>query len=98
MYKKLYLSLTSDNMCRQGRVLNTLSGLSLSSVLLPPLSARHYGLNAAHHSQLSDSAAKAICDWPLETIEINWNQVCDEAKLSRVRRNVLWKRQLFEPV
>ena len=54
-------------------------------------------LDAAHNFQLSENAARAICERQRETIEANWDRVCDEAKLGQVDRNVLWRRQFLNP-
>lgn len=52
-------------------------------------------LDAAPHFQLSESEAKAIFEKQREAIEANWDKVCDEAGLSVVDRNFLWKRQFL---
>ncbi|MCZ8344762.1 MAG: hypothetical protein O9301_17135 [Leptospira sp.] len=33
----------------------------------------------------------------IHTIEKKWKSVCDEAELSQVDRNLLWKRQFLNP-
>lgn len=52
-------------------------------------------LDAAPHFQLSESEAKAIFEKQRETIESNWDKVCDEANLSEVDRKLFWKRQFL---
>ncbi len=54
-------------------------------------------LEAARHFQLSKSEAKVIFDRQREAIEVNWDKVCDEAKLSAVDRKLFWKRQFLNP-
>jgi serine/threonine-protein kinase HipA len=52
-------------------------------------------LHAASHFQLSESKARTIFERQIEAIEAHWKQVCDEADLSTVERNLLWKRQFL---
>lgn len=52
---------------------------------------------AAPHFLLSEDKAKAIFDRQREAIEAHWETVCDEARLSAVDRNLLWKRQFLNP-
>jgi Uncharacterized protein related to capsule biosynthesis enzymes len=54
-------------------------------------------LNAASHFLLTQADAKVIFDKQREAIERNWEQACDEANLSAVDRQLLWKRQFLNP-
>lgn len=54
-------------------------------------------LNTAPHFLLTQADAKAIFDKQREAIESNWEQACDEANLSAVDRQLLWKRQFLNP-
>ena len=54
-------------------------------------------LDAAPHFQLSESKAKTIFDKQREAIELNWDKVCDEARLNEVDRAVFWRRQFLNP-
>ncbi len=46
---------------------------------------------------LNDDEANDIFDNMIEIIEQNWNDVCDEAELSRDERKLLWGRQFLNP-
>jgi serine/threonine-protein kinase HipA len=54
-------------------------------------------LNTAPHFLLTQADAKVIFDKQREAIERNWEQACDEANLSAVDRQLLWKRQFLNP-
>lgn len=54
-------------------------------------------LEAVPHFLLSESEAKTIFSKQLDAIEANWEQVCDEAELSAVDKNLFWKRQFLNP-
>ncbi|MBS3955834.1 MAG: type II toxin-antitoxin system HipA family toxin [Methylomicrobium sp.] len=54
-------------------------------------------LAAAPSFQLSEDEAKAIIDRQHEAIEVNWDNVCDEATLSEIDRKLFWKRQFLNP-
>ncbi|MCF6300889.1 MAG: HipA domain-containing protein, partial [Proteobacteria bacterium] len=54
-------------------------------------------LDAAHYFLLSKGEAKTIVNAQTEAIEINWNVVCDEAKLNETDRKLLWRRQFLNP-
>ncbi len=54
-------------------------------------------LEACHHFQLTANDAKAIFDTQREEIESHWENVCDEAGLSTVDRNLFWRRQFLNP-
>ena len=51
----------------------------------------------AHNFLLSLSQAKEIIEDMTESIRRNWNDVCDEAELSKVDKNALWGRQFINP-
>ncbi len=61
------------------------------------LSNLHSCLKASSQFLLSESKAKAIFNRMRDAIENNWTNICDEAKLSIVERNLLWKRQFLNP-
>jgi serine/threonine-protein kinase HipA len=61
------------------------------------LSNLHSCLKASSQFLLSESKAKAIFKKIGDAIEDNWINICDEAKLSLVDRNLLWKRQFLNP-
>ncbi len=52
---------------------------------------------AAHNFLLSDNEACGIIDRVETAIRDNWDGVCEEAQLSPVDRNVLWRRQFLNP-
>lgn len=54
-------------------------------------------LDASHHFLLSKNEAQAIFEKQRETIENNWDNVCDEAGLSTVDRRLFWQRQFLNP-
>ena len=54
-------------------------------------------LKAAHHFLVSKNEAKEIVEHQREIIEKNWFSICDEAKLTKVDRNILWERQFLNP-
>lgn len=46
---------------------------------------------------LSKQKATEIVKHQIHTIERKWKKICDEAELSEVDRNLLWKRQFLNP-
>lgn len=54
-------------------------------------------LEAAHIFLLSKDDVLAIFDEQKQKIESSWNDVCDEAALSQVDRNLLWGIQFLNP-
>ena len=52
---------------------------------------------AAHHFLLSNNEACGITDRVETAIRDNWDGVCEEAQLSPVERNMLWRRQFLNP-
>ncbi|MCW7509731.1 HipA domain-containing protein [Leptospira levettii] len=54
-------------------------------------------LNARSQFLLSKARAMEIVKHQIQTIEKKWKSVCDEAELSQVDRNLLWKRQFLNP-
>ena len=54
-------------------------------------------LEAAHNFLLSENDARTIFDNLTETIEGQWDAVCDKAELSEVDRKMLWGRQFLNP-
>lgn len=54
-------------------------------------------VEAANLFLLSDEDAYAIFAHLIETIENNWNAVCEEAELSEVDKKFFWGRQFLNP-
>ena len=54
-------------------------------------------LKAAHNFLLSENDARMIFGNLTETIEGQWDAVCDKAELSEVDRKMLWGRQFLNP-
>ena len=54
-------------------------------------------LEASHHFLLARGEAQNICEHIIQVIETHWNSVCDEAELSTMGRNLLWRRQFLNP-
>ncbi len=54
-------------------------------------------LEASHHFLLSKGEAQSICEHIIQVIETHWNGVCDDAELSKMGRNLLWRRQFLNP-
>jgi serine/threonine-protein kinase HipA len=54
-------------------------------------------LEAAPQYRLSQKVATELIEQQLVTIRDHWPNVCDEAALSEVERNVLWRRRLLNP-
>jgi serine/threonine-protein kinase HipA len=52
-------------------------------------------VDAAHRFLLSADDAKAIIQDQVDCIRGNWIEVCDEAKMTEVDREFLWKRQFL---
>ena len=52
-------------------------------------------LESAHNFHLSESEARGIFEKQIAVIEQNWDTVCEEAELSEVGRNLLWRRQFL---
>lgn len=91
------LSLTpAYDICPQNRTGNEASQAMLISGN-NNLSKLKSCLAAAHHFQLPQNEAKAIFERQCEAIEANWDNVCDEAKLSEIDRKLFWQRQFLNP-
>ncbi|UTW11420.1 type II toxin-antitoxin system HipA family toxin [Marinobacterium rhizophilum] len=54
-------------------------------------------IEAAHHFLLSTEEARALCEAMMNAIETHWREVCDEAELNELNRNLLWGRQFLNP-
>ena len=52
-------------------------------------------VDAAHRFLLSADDAKAIIKAQVDCIRGNWNDACDDAKMTEVDREFLWKRQFL---
>lgn len=92
-----YLSLTpAYDICPQARAGNEASQAMLISGN-KNLSQIKNCIEAAHNFLLSKEEAQKIYKKQKNTIEKNWIKVCDEAELSKVDRQLLWKRQFLNP-
>lgn len=92
-----HLTLTpAYDICPQGR-----SGGEVSQAMLISgenrLSQLKTCLAAAGNFLLSEDDAKSIFDRQRKTIEAHWDEVCLEAELSEVDKNLFWKRQFLNP-
>jgi len=54
-------------------------------------------LATAHNFLLSKDEAHTIFDQLKTVIENHWDEVCDQAQLSEVDKNLLWGRQFLNP-
>jgi serine/threonine-protein kinase HipA len=54
-------------------------------------------LKAASRFLISDEDAIEIATKQIAVIQDRWAAVCDEAELSEVDRNLLWRRQFLNP-
>lgn len=91
------LSLTpAYDICPQGR-----SGNEASHAMLISgnnnLSQLKTCLAAAHSFLISKQDARAIFEHQIELIELHWDSVCDEARLSEIDRKLLFRRQFLNP-
>lgn len=84
------------DICPQGRTGNEASQAMLISGN-DNLSQLKTCLKAAHSFLLSQDDARSICAHITETIEKNWDPVCDEAGLSQVDKTLFWRRQFLNP-
>lgn len=92
-----YLSLTpAYDICPQGRAGNEASQAMLISGT-KNLSQLKNCLETAHNFLLSADEARAIFAKQIAAIEENWETVCDQAELSEIDRNLLWRRQFLNP-
>ena len=91
------LSLTpAYDICPQGRTGNEASQAMLISGN-NNLSQLKTCLETAHNFLLTEKDARAIFDNLTAVIEQYWDRVCDEAALSEVDKNLLWRRQFLNP-
>lgn len=54
-------------------------------------------LKAAPHFLLHREEAAGIVGGQIQCIEENWLVVCDDAAMTEVDRNLLWRNQVFNP-
>lgn len=54
-------------------------------------------LKAAPHFLLHDAEAVRIIEGHIRCIEENWSKVCEEADLSEIDRNLMWRNQVLNP-
>lgn len=91
------LSLTpAYDICPQGRTGNEASQAMLIHEN-DRMSRLATCLNTAHHFLLSQDEAIEIIQHQVDVIIINWKNVCDDAELNEVDRNLLWQRQFLNP-
>ena len=93
--KELTLTPAYD-ICPQGRTGNEASQAMLISGK-NNFSQLKTCLQAAEHFLLSDDEARAIFTGLTDTIEQNWDAVCQQAELNEVDRNLFWRRQFLNP-
>ncbi|MFT5896486.1 MAG: serine/threonine-protein kinase HipA [bacterium] len=93
--KELILTPAYD-ICPQGRAGNEASQAMLISGN-NNLSQLKTCLKAAHYFLLSEDSARSIFALITETIEQNWQLVCEEAELSEIDRQLFWRRQFLNP-
>lgn len=93
--KQLTLTPAYD-ICPQGRTGNEASQAMLIAGN-NNLSQLKTCLEAANHFLLSRGDARAIFAYQTETIEQNWDAVCEEAELSEVDKKLFWRRQFLNP-
>lgn len=92
-----HLKLTpAYDICPQVRTGNTASQAMLISGN-NNLSQLRTCIQASSNFLLSPDQAKEIISQQIDTIKKNWSIVCDEAKLTQLERNFLWKRQFLNP-
>lgn len=54
-------------------------------------------LKAAPHFLLHEAEAVRIIEGHIRCIEENWSKVCEEADLSEIDRNMMWRNQVLNP-
>ncbi len=84
------------DICPQGRTGNEASQAMLISGN-NNMSQLRSCLEAANHFLLSEDDARAIFGHLIESIEKQWDSVCEEAELSEVDRKLFWGRQFLNP-
>ena len=84
------------DICPQGRTGNEASQAMLI-VGKNNLSQLKTCADSAKHFLLSKEQANAIFDKMIATIEKHWNEVCIEAEVTDVDRQLLWERQFLNP-
>ncbi|MCD6583018.1 MAG: type II toxin-antitoxin system HipA family toxin [Desulfuromusa sp.] len=93
--KELTLTPAYD-ICPQGR-----SGNEASQAMLISggnnLSQFNSCLETAHNFLISKKDARAIFEHQESVIEEHWDDICAEAQLSQVDKNLLWRRQFLNP-
>ncbi len=52
---------------------------------------------AAPQFQLDEAEAITIIERQIDVVQVQWLAVCDEASLSEVDRNLMWRRQFLNP-
>lgn len=93
--KELTLTPVYD-ICPQGRAGNEASqAMKISGY--HNLSQLKLCLEVAHHFLLSQKDALEICEHSENVIRKYWDQVCEEAQLKDIDKNLLWSRQFLNP-
>lgn len=54
-------------------------------------------IDACQLFAIKSDTAKAICEEQISLITAHWDQICDEAGLSKAQRNFMWNRQFLNP-
>lgn len=93
--KELTLTPAYD-ICPQGRAGNEASQ-AMKICGMNNLSQLKLCLEVAHHFMLSPEEAKKIFAHIEAVIRRNWEEVCEEAGLSDIDRNLFWERQFLNP-
>lgn len=89
------LSLTpAYDICPQGRTGNEASQ-AMKIIGAENLSQLRTCAKAAANFQLTEKEAHQIFDHIAEIIEQNWDEVCEEAELSEIEKQQLWRRQFL---
>jgi len=96
LFSRLVFNTPAYDICPQGRTGNEASQAMLI-VGKNNLSQLKTCADAAKHFLLSKEDANAIFDKMIATIQKHWDEVCDEAEVSDVDRQLLRERQFLNP-
>ena len=61
------------------------------------LSQLKFCLDAAHHFLLSREEAKKISKYVEFVLRDHWDEVCEDALLTKIDKKLLWGRQFLNP-
>jgi serine/threonine-protein kinase HipA len=93
---KLLTLTPAYDICPQGRAGNEASQAMLINGN-NNLSQLKNCIATAHNFLLSPEEAHHIFDQTINTIQCHWDDVCAEAELTEVDKNLLWQRQFLNP-